>query len=82
MTPKRTDSPRISHGNSIRKTCSTWRPALDRIDIHIEVPAVPYKELTATASGSTSQQMRDQVIAARELQRHRFGKHGRAKTHT
>ncbi len=49
-------------------------PLLDRIDIHIEVPAVPYKELTASASGATSQQMRDQVTQARNMQRRRFGK--------
>jgi magnesium chelatase family protein len=47
---------------------------LDRIDIHIEVPAVPYKELTASASGATSQQMRDQVTQARDIQRRRFAK--------
>jgi magnesium chelatase family protein len=47
-------------------------PLLDRIDIHIEVPAVPYKELSATTAGTTSAQMREQVTQAREMQRGRF----------
>jgi magnesium chelatase family protein len=49
-------------------------PLLDRIDIHIEVPAVAYKELSAGPSGVTSQQMRDQVTLARAIQARRFGK--------
>jgi magnesium chelatase family protein len=47
-------------------------PLLDRIDIHIEVPAVPFKELSAERSGTSSGQMREHVIAARELQTRRF----------
>src|SRR5262245_30852918 len=47
-------------------------PLLDRIDIHIEVPAVPFKELSATRDGSSSATMRDQVIAARAVQEARF----------
>lgn len=47
-------------------------PLLDRIDIHIEVPAVPFKELSAETEGTTSQQMREQVIAARQAQADRF----------
>ncbi len=47
-------------------------PLLDRIDIHIEVPAVPFKELSSGQSGTTSASMRDQVIAARAIQRQRF----------
>jgi magnesium chelatase family protein len=49
-------------------------PLLDRIDIHIEVPAVPFKELSATeaASGTGSREMREQVIAARTRQQERF----------
>ena len=49
-------------------------PLLDRIDIHIEVPAVAYKELSGGPSGVTSQQMRDQVTQARAIQARRFGK--------
>src|SRR4051812_35350271 len=35
-------------------------PLLDRIDIHVEVPAVPYRELTGRHSGTSSQTMREQ----------------------
>ncbi len=48
-------------------------PLLDRIDIHVEVPAVPYKELTSRRAGTTSAQMREQVLRAREAQLKRFG---------
>jgi magnesium chelatase family protein len=47
-------------------------PLLDRLDIHIEVPAVPFRELSDKAPGTTSAQMRDQVLAARDRQRKRF----------
>ena len=46
-------------------------PLLDRIDLHVEVAAVPYKEMRARDSGMTSAQMRERVLAARELQRAR-----------
>jgi magnesium chelatase family protein len=52
-------------------------PLLDRIDLHVEVPAVPFTELTAKAEGTSSAQMREQVLAARARQRARFGKDGR-----
>jgi magnesium chelatase family protein len=48
-------------------------PLLDRIDIHLEVPAVPFRELSSGSLGTTSLQMRDQVISARQLQAARFG---------
>ena len=48
-------------------------PLLDRIDLHVEVPAVPFDELTAKADGTSSAAMREQVLAARERQRARFG---------
>ena len=43
-------------------------PLLDRIDIHIEVPAVPFKELSGGSPGTTSEEMRAQVGTARERQ--------------
>jgi predicted ATPase with chaperone activity len=46
----------------------TW--LLDRI--RVEVPPVPFRELSDTGGGTTSGQMRDQVIAARDRQIHRF----------
>jgi magnesium chelatase family protein len=47
-------------------------PLLDRIDIHIEVPAVQYKELRSGASAEGSAEIRDRVLAARERQHARF----------
>jgi magnesium chelatase family protein len=47
-------------------------PLLDRIDIHIEVPAVKYKELRAPSSSEDSAAVRGRVIAARQKQAERF----------
>src|SRR4051812_46544935 len=47
-------------------------PLLDRIDIHIEVPSVPYRELTSRRPGTDSATIRKQVEAARERQAKRF----------
>jgi magnesium chelatase family protein len=48
-------------------------PLLDRIDIHVEVPAVPYPELTGKRKGTDSATMREQVARARKIQNKRFG---------
>ena len=47
-------------------------PLLDRIDIHIEVPAVKYKDLSSQSSSEKSEFIRERVVAARELQIKRF----------
>jgi magnesium chelatase family protein len=47
-------------------------PLLDRIDIHLEVPAVPFRELASSRAGTSSGQMREAVLAARERQARRF----------
>jgi len=47
-------------------------PLLDRIDIHIEVPAVKYKELRAPSASEDSAAVRQRVIAARDRQLDRF----------
>ncbi|MEI7812929.1 MAG: YifB family Mg chelatase-like AAA ATPase [Ignavibacteria bacterium] len=47
-------------------------PLLDRIDIHIEVPAVKYKELADGAKGEGSTSIRERVIRARNIQLARF----------
>ena len=44
---------------------------LDRIDLHIEVPAVPCKEVRADAQGATSDQMRERIERARTVQQAR-----------
>ncbi|MGA2233305.1 MAG: YifB family Mg chelatase-like AAA ATPase [Tepidisphaeraceae bacterium] len=48
-------------------------PLLDRIDIHVEVPAVPYPELTGRKPGTGSAAMRTQVLGARQIQAKRYG---------
>ena len=53
-------------------------PLLDRIDIHIEVPAVKYKELRAPANSEDSAAVRTRVIAARQRQLTRYA--GEKKT--
>ena len=49
-------------------------PLLDRIDLHIEVPAVRYEELSGKAPGEPSEAIRFRVEAARRIQQERFGK--------
>ena len=46
-------------------------PLLDRIDLHIEVPAVPYKEMRARDTGASSEEMRARVQRSREAQQTR-----------
>jgi len=47
-------------------------PLLDRIDLHIEVPAVPFQELSSQADGTSSSVMRAKVNEVREIQAKRF----------
>jgi magnesium chelatase family protein len=47
-------------------------PLLDRIDLHVEVPAVKFREITADRAGETSAQIRERVIAARRRQLDHF----------
>ena len=46
-------------------------PLLDRIDLHIEVPAVPYQELRSREDGTPSSTLRERVLRAREIQSRR-----------
>jgi magnesium chelatase family protein len=43
-------------------------PLLDRIDLHVEVPAVPYKELRGKGEGVSSAEIRARVESARAIQ--------------
>jgi magnesium chelatase family protein len=43
-------------------------PLLDRFDLHIEVPQVPYRELAGSPAGPASRELRIEVIAARQRQ--------------
>ena len=47
-------------------------PLLDRIDIHVEVPAMEYQQLASLEKGENSAQIRARVVASRVVQRERF----------
>lgn len=47
-------------------------PLLDRLDLHVEVPAVNYDELSSSAEGESSAVIKERVNAARQLQRQRY----------
>ena len=47
-------------------------PLLDRIDLHVEVPAVPFREITSERQGETSAQIRARIVEARQRQHRRF----------
>lgn len=47
-------------------------PLMDRIDIHVDVPSVPFKELSGEYSGEKSEKIRHRVTEARERQIKRF----------
>lgn len=49
-------------------------PLLDRIDIQLEVPAVPFQELSTERAGTSSAMMREQVSTARAMQKMRFAR--------
>jgi len=55
-------------------------PLLDRIDLHLRVPAVPYAELLSTDESEPSAVIRARVEAARERQRQRFRSKGKARS--
>jgi magnesium chelatase family protein len=76
------------HGSALRQCMCTEMmiqryvskisgPLMDRIDIHIDVPAVNYKELRESDSKSeSSAQIRERVLRAREVQLNRFAAAG------
>jgi len=49
-------------------------PLMDRIDIHIDVPSVPFKDLTGTTQGESSSNIYRRVLAAKKIQEKRFHK--------
>jgi magnesium chelatase family protein len=49
-------------------------PLLDRIDIHVEVPAVPYKDLLEEAHAESSADIRERVTRARQIQSARLAR--------
>ncbi len=52
-------------------------PLLDRIDIHVEVPAVRYRDLASADGGDSSAAIRERVMGARSIQAERFRKRRR-----
>jgi magnesium chelatase family protein len=49
-------------------------PLLDRIDLHVEAPAVAYKELSDNHPAESSASIRERIIRTREIQQKRFSK--------
>jgi len=47
-------------------------PLLDRIDLHVEVPQVKFRDITSEHTGESSTHIRERVIAARIRQQERF----------
>ncbi|MFD2158164.1 YifB family Mg chelatase-like AAA ATPase [Rubritalea tangerina] len=52
-------------------------PLLDRIDIHVEVPLMEFKELRDEQGGESSAEVKERVVAARSRQRERYAGHER-----
>ncbi len=47
-------------------------PLMDRIDIHIEVPAIKFNEIASDAAAEPSSSIRERVTSARQVQQERF----------
>ena len=45
---------------------------MDRIDLHLEVPSVPYKDLSANTDNGSSDEILARVLKARDIQNRRF----------
>ena len=57
-------------------------PLLDRIDLHVEVPAVDYQELKSESGGEGSEKIRQRVEETREVQLARFASHPEVTTNS
>lgn len=69
---KMPDESKSSH-KEIRKYLSKIsRPLLDRIDIHVEVPKVRFHDMAMDPSGESSEEIRNRVIQARNIQNSRY----------
>jgi magnesium chelatase family protein len=51
-------------------------PLLDRIDLHIEVPSLKYKDIVDTQQGESSLQIKERVKQAHQIQKQRFKEEG------
>ncbi len=73
-TPRGGRSPDdVSHRAMERYLAKLSGPLIDRIDLHVEVPAVPLRALQTGRRGTDSRTMREHVAAARARQRRRQG---------
>jgi magnesium chelatase family protein len=61
-----------SHHQIHRYRSKISGPLLDRIDLQVEVPSVPFKDLKQNADGEPSRNIRSRVLAARTVQTRRF----------
>lgn len=59
-------------GQILRYTSRISGPLMDRFDLHIEVPVVPFSELSKMEKGESSAEIRKRVISARQRQEERF----------
>lgn len=59
-------------GQILRYTSRISGPLMDRFDLHVEVPIVPFKDLTKMQPGEPSSVIRERVIKARQIQEERF----------
>jgi magnesium chelatase family protein len=65
---------RCTHAQVQRYENRLSGPLLDRIDMHLEVPSVKYKEMSAPAGGESSAMIKSRVEQARDVQKKRFAK--------
>ena len=63
---------KVAIGNGLYNLDRISGPLLDRIDLHIDVPAVKYREMTSETASEMSAQVRERVMAARQRQLDRF----------
>lgn len=68
-----------SPGDILRYRNRVSGPLLDRIDLHVEVPAISYDELSTKADGEPSAAIRERVIKARQRQQLRYAGEGISK---
>jgi magnesium chelatase family protein len=73
---------RCSPGQVERYRQKISGPLLDRIDLHVEAPAVEYKDLSDNTPAESSSTIRDRVVIAREIQQKRFARSRRVKKAT
>lgn len=61
-----------SHGQVLRYRGKISGPLLDRIDLHVQVPRIPFEKLSGLTAGEDSHTVRSRVQAARDRQSARF----------